>query len=74
MNIISNLLEYVKLKNVKLMFFGMEPDKIFPYTQIDVVKFLKGRDRNDIIENAFKGRFINSLEMPFNLSEVQSLR
>lgn len=56
------------------MFFGMEPDKIFPYTQIDVVKFLKGRDRNDIIENAFKGRFINSLEMPFNLSEVQSLR
>lgn len=30
MNIISILLEYVKPKNVGLMFFSMEPDKFFP--------------------------------------------
>lgn len=37
MNIVSGLPEYVKPKNVGLMFFGMEPDKFFPCTQIDIV-------------------------------------
>ena len=55
MNIISNLPEYVKPKNVGLMFFSMEPDKFFPYTQIDVVQFPEGLGGNDIIENTFKG-------------------
>ncbi|MCM1498733.1 MAG: AAA family ATPase [Clostridium sp.] len=55
MNIISNLPEYIKPKNVGLMFFSMEPDKFFPYTQIDVVQFPDGLGGNDIIENTFKG-------------------
>ena len=55
MNIISNLPEYVKPKNIGLMFFSMEPDKFFPYTQIDVVQFPEGLGGNDIIENIFKG-------------------
>lgn len=55
MNIISNLPEYIKPKNVGLMFFSMEPDKFFPYTQIDVVQFPSGLGGNDIIEKAFKG-------------------
>lgn len=55
MNIISALPEYVKPKNVGLMFFSMEPDKFFPYTQIDVVQFPEGLGGNDIIENTFKG-------------------
>lgn len=55
MNIISNLPEYVKPKNVGLMFFSMEPDKFFPYTQIDIVQFPDGLGGNDIIENTFKG-------------------
>lgn len=55
MNIISNLPEYIKPKNVGLMFFSMEPDKFFPYTQIDVVLFPKGLGGNDIIEKTFKG-------------------
>lgn len=55
MNIISNLPEYVKPKNVGLMFFSMEPDNFFPYTQIDVVQFPDGLGGNDIIENTFKG-------------------
>ena len=55
MNIISNLPEYMKPKNVGLMFFCMEPDKFFPYTQIDVVQFPEGLGGNDIIEKTFKG-------------------
>ena len=55
MNIISTLPEYVKPKNVGLMFFSMEPDKFFPYTQIDVVQFPEGLGGNDIIENTFRG-------------------
>lgn len=55
MNIISNLPEYVKPKNVGLMFFSMEPDKFFPYTQIDVVQFPEGLGGNNIIEQTFKG-------------------
>lgn len=55
MNIISNLPEYVKPKNVGLMFFCMEPDKFFPCTQIDVVQFPDGLGGDDIIENTFKG-------------------
>ena len=55
MNIISNLPEYMKPKNVGLMFFSMEPDKFFPYTQIDIVQFPEGLGGNNIIENTFKG-------------------
>ena len=37
------------------MFFSMEPDKFFPYTQIDVTHFQEGLGGSDIIENTFKG-------------------
>ena len=55
MNIISILPEYVKPKNVGLMFFCMEPDKFFPCTQIDIVQFPDGLGGDNIIENTFKG-------------------
>lgn len=55
MNIVSTLPEYIKPKNVGLMFFSMEPEKFFPYTQIDVVQFPNGLGGNDIIEKTFKG-------------------
>lgn len=55
MNIICTLPEYTKPKNVGLMFFSMEPDKFFPYTQIDVVQFPSGLGGNDIIEKTFRG-------------------
>ena len=54
MNIISELPEYVKPKNVGLMFFSLEPDKFFPYAQIDIVEFPD--DTGDRIrEKTFKG-------------------
>ena len=55
MNIISNLPEYTKPKNVGLMFFSMEPGRFFPYTQIDVVQFPDGLGGDNIIEQTFKG-------------------
>lgn len=55
MNLISTLPEYVKPKNVALMFFNPEPDKFFPYAQIDVVQFPEGEGGNKIIEQTFKG-------------------
>lgn len=55
MNIISRLPEYVKPKNIGLMFFNMEPDRFFPYTQIDIVQFPEGLGGDNIIENTFKG-------------------
>lgn len=54
MNIVSTLPEYVKPKNVGLMFFSLEPERFFPYAQIDVVEFPD--DTGDRIrEKTFKG-------------------
>ena len=55
MNIVSDLPEYRKPKNVGLMFFSMEPEKFFPYTQIDVVQFPDGLGGDHIVEQTFKG-------------------
>ena len=54
MNLISNLPEYAKPKNVGLMFFCLEPEKVFPYAQIDVVQFPDGLGGDQIIEQTFK--------------------
>jgi len=55
MNIVNSLPEYTKPKNVGLMFFSLEPDRFFPYAQIDVVQFPEDLGGNQIIEKAFKG-------------------
>ncbi len=53
--LIGELPEYVKPKNVALMFFNPEPEKFFPYAQIDVVQFPEGDAGDKIIEQIFKG-------------------
>ena len=55
LNLISTLPEYTKPKNVALMFFNFEPDKFFPYAQIDVVQFPEGTGGDNIIEKTLKG-------------------
>ena len=55
MHLISELPEYIKPRNVALMFFNSEPDKFFPYAQIDVVQFPEGEGGDKIIEQTFKG-------------------
>jgi ATP-dependent DNA helicase RecG len=42
MGISNSMPEFMKPKNVGLMFFSMEPDKYLPYAQIDVVEFPEG--------------------------------
>ena len=37
MDISNSMPEYMKPKNVGLLFFSMEPEKYMPCTQIDVV-------------------------------------
>ncbi len=54
MNIVSTLPEYVKPKNVGLMFFSLEPERFFPYAQIDVVEFLD-ETGDSLREKTFKG-------------------
>lgn len=55
MNIVNSLPEYAKPKNVGLMFFSLNPEKFFPYAQIDVVQFPDDLGGDKIIENTFKG-------------------
>ena len=55
MNIVNTLPEYTKPKNVGLMFFSLEPDRFFPYVQIDVVQFPEDLGGDQIIEKTFKG-------------------
>lgn len=54
MNIVSTLPEYTKPKNVGLMFFCLEPDRFFPYAQINVVEFPDDTGSR-ILEKTFKG-------------------
>ena len=55
MGISNTIPEFLKPKNVGLMFFSMEPEKFIPYTQIDVVEFPEGVGGDRIIEKIFKG-------------------
>lgn len=55
MNIVNSLPEYIKPKNVGLMFFSLEPQRFFPYAQIDVVQFPDDLGGDKIIEKTFKG-------------------
>ncbi len=55
MNIVSGLPEYIKPRNVGLLFFSHNPEKYFPYAQIDVVQFPNDLGGDIIIENIFKG-------------------
>lgn len=55
MGISNSMPEFIKPKNVGLMFFSMEPEKFLPYAQIDVVEFPEGVGGDRIIEKIFKG-------------------
>lgn len=55
MNIVNTLPEYIKPKNVGLMFFCLNPQRFFPYAQIDVVQFPDGIGGDTINEKTFDG-------------------
>ena len=55
MGISNSMPEFMKPKNVGLLFFSMEPEKFIPCTQIDVVEFPEGVGGDRIEEKTFKG-------------------
>lgn len=55
MDISNSMPEYMKPKNVGLLFFSMEPEKYIPCTQIDIVEFPDGVGGDDIVETIFRG-------------------
>ncbi len=55
MNIVDGPDEYLKPKNVGLMFFSPDPARFFPCAQIDVVEFPDGLGGQRIFERTFAG-------------------
>jgi len=55
MNIVDGPDEWVRPKNVGLMFFHQKPYKYFPQTQIDIVHFPHGAGADSFSETPFKG-------------------
>ncbi len=55
MNIVEGSDEYVKPRNVGLLFFHDEPKKFLPGAQIDVVIFPKGPGGGELVEKTFQG-------------------
>lgn len=55
MNIAEGPDEYLKPKNVGLLFFSMNPERWMPYTQIDVVELPDGEGGDTIREHTFRG-------------------
>lgn len=56
--------EYVRPRNVGLLFISMSPEKYVPYAQIDVVQFPDGAGGDEIIERIFTGRCTSSYATP----------
>lgn len=55
MNIVDGGDEYLKPRNVGVMFFNHAPQDFFPGTQIEIVRFPQGVAGNNIEEKVFKG-------------------
>ncbi|MDO4848949.1 MAG: ATP-binding protein [Coriobacteriia bacterium] len=55
MDIVAGPDEYLKPKNVGLLFFSDDPRRFFPCAQIDVVEFPEGLGGDRIIESTFIG-------------------
>lgn len=55
MNIVDGGDEFVKPRNVGVLFFSDDPTKFLPGSQIDVVIFPKGPGGGELIEKSFRG-------------------
>jgi len=71
MNIVDGPEEYVRPKNVGLMFFNTEPYKFFQQTQIDVVHFPDGPGADSFSEKSFKGPLDRMLTDTLNYIKSQ---
>lgn len=71
MNIVDGPEEYVRPKNVGLMFFNPESYKFFLQTQIDVVYFPNGPGADSFSEKSFKGPLDRMLTDALNYIKSQ---
>ncbi|MEA2021472.1 MAG: putative DNA binding domain-containing protein [Candidatus Caldatribacteriota bacterium] len=71
MNIVDGPEEYVRPKNVGLMFFNPEPHRFFPQTQVDVVHFPDGPGADSFSEKSFKGPLDRMLTDALNYIKSQ---
>jgi ATP-dependent DNA helicase RecG len=63
MNIVDGPTEYVKPKNVGLLFFSSNPERFFPYAaHIDIVELPDGEGGDRIFEHSFAGPLDAQLE------------
>ncbi len=62
MRIVDGPAEHPEALNVGLLFFSLDPQRFFPYAQIDVVEFPQGEGGDTIIEHSFSGPVHEQLE------------
>ena len=74
MNLVEKMHEKYYPKNVALMFFNPEPQRFFPYTQIDVVHFPDGLGGDNFSENIFKGTLDQMLKEALSLIKTIHIR
>ena len=55
LNIVEGSDEHISPRNVGLLFFNEAPEKLFPGTQIDIVRFPEGVGGNKLEEKIFRG-------------------
>lgn len=55
MNLIGGPPEHLRPKNIALILFNDNPEKVFPKTEIDIVYFPDGEDADSFEEKIFKG-------------------
>ena len=62
LEIIDGSKEYLKPKNVGLMFFNDHPENIFPNSQIEIVQFTKDASDKKLTEKIFEGPIHRQLQ------------
>jgi ATP-dependent DNA helicase RecG len=74
MNIVDGADEYVKPRNVGVLFFTDEPRKFLPGAQIDVVIFPKGPGGGELIEKTFSGPLHEQLRDALHYLQIDVIR
>jgi ATP-dependent DNA helicase RecG len=62
LNIVDGPAEFLFPRNVGLMFFNEQPERFFPYTQIDVVHFPEGPGASSFSEQIYRGPLNRMIE------------
>jgi ATP-dependent DNA helicase RecG len=67
MAIVEGGKEFLKPRNVGLLFFSESPEKVFPYARIEVVHFPQGPAGDRIEEHTFTGTLHEQLRADYHM-------